>query len=132
MSDNSKTIAYLDDSFRKNNIDKISYLFSPNFAFYINGGERQGFEEFANLMKQVSGQIKINGNKMVSEDDIHFRTEFKLPMKTENDEMITQIGFVEVQVHNCIIKSFNLHFHTQESEVEEFHQVMGSSNIAYV
>ena len=132
MSKNSKIVAYLDDSFRKNNIDKISYLFSPDFGFYVNGGEKQDFDEFASQMKQAYGQIKIIGDKMTSQDDIHFSTEFELPVETENNEVITEIGFVEVQVQNCIIKSFNLHYHTQEAEVEEFRQVMGSQSTAYL
>ena len=129
MTNNSKTIAYLDACFRKGDIEKISYLSAPDFAFYVNAGEKQGFEEFANLMKQAAGQIIIKGDKMVSQDDIHFSTEFELPTEVEN---VKRIGFVEVQVHNCIIKSFNLHFHTQEVEVEKFRQVMKNSNAAYI
>lgn len=132
MSNNSKIIAYLDESFRKNNIDSISYLFSPNFAFHINGGKKRSFKEFADLMKQVSKHIEIIGDKMVSKDDIHFCTEFELPLRVENNEIIIKIGFIEVEIHNCIIKSFNLHHRPQKSETEEFRQAVKPNIIAYV
>lgn len=132
MSDNSKIIAYLDSSFRKNNIDKISYLFSPNFAFYVNGGDKQDLEEFTNMMKLVSGQIEILQDEMDTQDDIHFSTEFKLPINTENDKIVTMIGFIEVQIHNCMIEIFNLHYHAENLKAGEIREMIKNNNVAYV
>lgn len=128
MSDNSKTIDLLHRHFLSNNIKKISNIFSPNFKFFVNGDDALGFDEFANKMAQACGDIVLVGGKMTSQDDVHFSTDVELPITTEKNETLVHVGFVEVQIHNCIIESFNLHFQTQNDAVQELHQM--TKNVA--
>lgn len=128
MSDNAKTIAYLHEHFLNNNIKKISNIFSPHFKFYVNNEDTAGFEEFANQMAEACEDIVLVSGKMTSQDDIHFSAEIELPIITEDNEMITQVGFVEVQIRNCLIESFNLHFQTKADAIQDLHQM--TQNVA--
>ena len=123
MSDNAKTIAYLHEHFLNNNIKKISNIFSPHFKFYVNNENALGFDEFADSMAEACENIVLIGGELSSQDDVHFSTEVELPVITEDNEVITHVGFVEVKIHNCVIESFNLHSQTQADAIQGLHQM---------
>lgn len=130
MSYNSKMIDYFYREFRANNIDNIFSIMSPTFAYYVNGGPRQNYEELVERMMFTKKGALVIGRKMVSEDDIHFSAEFEVQVVDENHEVKSAFGFIEAEICKGLIESLNVHYYKSELEIEKFRELIKNNAIA--
>ena len=132
MSQNSKIIEYFYREFRANNIDNIYSIISPNFAYYINGGAQQSYEQLAERMKLANQGATVIGKKMTSEDDVHYSAEFEVQVVDSHGKTISAFGFTEVQIYNGLITSLDVHYYESEVEIEEFRELIKNNATALV
>ncbi|MBL1240966.1 MAG: hypothetical protein COB13_003880 [OCS116 cluster bacterium] len=124
MSHNSKIIDYFYREFKDCNIDKIYSVVSPDFACYVNGGEKLSYEKLAERMGHTKNGATVTGEDMVSGDDIHFSAEFEVQTIDGRGEMKSAFGFIEAKLCRGLIESLNIHYHASDVEVEEFRDLI--------
>lgn len=132
MSQNSKVIDYFYEQFKTNNIDKIFSIISLNFVYCVNGGAELSYEELAERMKLATIGATVIGEKMVSEDDVHYSAEFEVQTLDGAGEMKSAFGFVEAKLNQGLIESLNVHYHRSEAEIEEFRELIKNNATANV
>uniref|UniRef100_A0A2A4Z0P6 SnoaL-like domain-containing protein n=1 Tax=OCS116 cluster bacterium TaxID=2030921 RepID=A0A2A4Z0P6_9PROT len=137
MSDNSKIVDYfLKEIFHNeisegNDPDKVSYLISPEFSYYLNLGERQSFKEYAERVRMLNSSATVVVGKPSSDDDIHFHCDFevKLPAPNQNTKIL---GFSQIVIRNGLIQQIEINYHKNQKEFDEFQKLMTDSSTVFL
>ncbi|PCI85587.1 MAG: hypothetical protein COB24_12405 [Hyphomicrobiales bacterium] len=134
MSNNLKLVQYFFNEIFENKIEnpeRLSNLVTCQFSYYLNLGERKNFQQFAARARFMNTVSDILYEKVTTEDDVFFITEFEVKLPKPNQH-IKSVGFSQIEVSNGLIHQINIHYSKNDQELEEFQTFLGGGTTVFL